>query len=258
MLKKLFSRRLSSTKAPQASLPAGQRLYAIGDIHGRLDLLQQLIRTIEEDDAARAPMDSTILFLGDLVDRGPESAQVVSYLLDLKQRRAPERTRFLLGNHEEVLLAAAAGDEKALRFFTKIGGRETILSYGISEERYDALDYSELLAEFQARVPVEHRAFITSFDDIIVLGDYAFVHAGIRSTEPLAAQRPKDLRWIREGFLDVTAPFEKVIVHGHTIVPDVEELPNRIALDTGAYRSGKLTAMGFEGSQRWVLSAVQK
>jgi serine/threonine protein phosphatase 1 len=258
MLKKLFPRRHSSAKAPKASLPEGQRLYAIGDVHGRLDLLQQLIQTIEEDDSARAPMDSTILFLGDLVDRGPESAQVLTYLLELKRRRAPERTRFLLGNHEEVFLAAAEGDEKALRFFTKIGGRETILSYGISEECYDALDYPELLQEFQAHLPAEHRDFVTSFEDIVVLGDYAFVHAGIRSTEPLAAQRPKDLRWIREGFLDVTAPFEKVIVHGHTIVPEVEELPNRIALDTGAYRSGKLTAMGFEGTQRWILNAVQK
>ena len=258
MLKKLFSRRQYSTKAPVASLPEGQRLYAIGDIHGRLDLLEPLIGSIEDDDSARGSVHSTILFLGDLVDRGPESAQVVAYLMDLKRRRAPESTRFLLGNHEEVFLAAASGDEKALRFFTKIGGRETILSYGISNELYDSLDYPELLSAFQARVPSEHVEFIAAFEDIVVLGDYAFVHAGIRSTEPLASQRPKDLRWIREGFLDVTAPFEKVIVHGHTIVPDVEELPNRIALDTGAYRSGKLTAMGFEGDQRWILSAVQK
>ncbi|MBB5710520.1 metallophosphoesterase family protein [Sphingomonas xinjiangensis] len=258
MLKKLFSKRPRPGKTPSASLPEGQRVYAIGDIHGRLDLLKQLVVTIEQDDAARPATQTTILFLGDLVDRGPESAQVVSYLMDLQRRSPVGRVRLLLGNHEEVFLSAATGDEKALRFFTKIGGRETILSYGISEERYDALDYAELLTEFQARVPAEHTDFISSFEDMLVLGDYVFVHAGIRPTEPLAAQKPKDLRWIREGFLDVTTPFEKVVVHGHTIVADVEELPNRIALDTGAYRSGKLTAMGFEADQRWVLSAIQK
>lgn len=96
---------------------------------------------------------------------------------------------------------------------------------------------------------------MSGFEDLIVLGDYAFVHAGIRASEPLSRQNTKDLRWIREGFLDATGPFEKAVVHGHTIVAEVEELPNRIALDTGAYRSRKLTAMGFEQDRRWILSA---
>ncbi|UYY58527.1 metallophosphoesterase family protein [Sphingomonas sp. S2-65] len=255
MLKNLFSRRPRASKAPQASLPEGERVYAVGDIHGRLDLLEQLIATIEHDDARRDPANTTIIFLGDLIDRGPQSAQVIDRLSRFQRERAEGATRLLLGNHEEVFLTAAAGDEKSLRFFTKIGGRETILSYGMTEEQYDQLDYPDLLAAFQQSVPAEHVAFLSGFEDLIVLGDYAFVHAGIRPTEPLSRQNSKDLRWIREGFLDVTGPFEKVVVHGHTIVADVEELPNRIALDTGAYRSGKLTAMGFEADRRWILSA---
>jgi len=255
MLKNLFSRRQRTNAAPRASLPEGERVYAVGDIHGRLDLLDQLIAAIEQDDASRVPSNTTIIFLGDLIDRGPQSAQVIDRLLLFQRERADGTTRLLLGNHEEVFLTVAAGDEKALRFFTKIGGRETILSYGITEERYNLLDYPALLTEFQQRVPAEHVTFVSGFEDLIVLGDYAFVHAGIRPSEPLSRQNTKDLRWIREGFLDAAGPFEKVVVHGHTIVAEVEELPNRIALDTGAYRSGKLTAMGFEQGQRWILSA---
>lgn len=237
------------------TFPAGSRGYAIGDIHGRLDLLEQLIERIAADDAARTPADTNLIFLGDLVDRGPESAQVVEYLRQLEQRRAPGSTRFLLGNHEEVFLAALE-DEKALRFFTRIGGKETIFSYGISPEAYAELGYTELLAMLREQVPAEHIAFLSRFEDMILMGDYAFVHAGIRPSEPLERQRAKDLRWIREEFIEHSKPLEKLIVHGHTIAADVEVTPHRIGLDTGAYASGKLTAMGFEGEQRWVIDTA--
>lgn len=255
MISKLLRGRRPSPREPQAAIPGDQRIYAIGDIHGRLDLLEQLVERIAADDAGRGASDTTLIFLGDLVDRGPQSAQVVEYLMQLEQRRAPGSTRFLLGNHEEVFLAALE-DEKALRFFIRIGGKETILSYGIAAERYNSLDYADLRAELQAQVPAEHVAFVSRFEDLILVGDYAFVHAGIRPSEPLDRQRAKDLRWIREEFIEHSGPLEKLIVHGHTITADVEVTPNRIGLDTGAYASGKLTAMGFEGDQRWVIDTA--
>jgi len=242
-----------AARAMEASLPEGQRIYAIGDIHGRLDLLDHLLALVAEDDANR-PGESQIIFLGDLIDRGPHSAQVVERALRLRQAR-PD-TRLLLGNHEEVFLKALNGDLKALSFFVRIGGRETILSYGLDEQTYNDATFEELLELLRARVPREHIDFLESFEDLIVAGDYAFVHAGIRPNEPLSCQRPSDLRWIRDDFLRHGSPFEKIIVHGHTIAEDVEQRPNRIGLDTGAYASGKLTAMGFEGDERWILQAV--
>jgi len=238
------------------ALPQGQRVYAIGDIHGRLDLLDDLLARIHADERARGGEAATLIFLGDLVDRGPNSAQVVERLFQLNAAHGNGRVRFLLGNHEEVFIATLSGDEQALRLFTKIGGRETILSYGVGEGEYRDLDYAELLAAVQRVVPQHHIDFLSSFEDLIILGDYAFVHAGVRPGAPLARQSVKDLRWIRNEFLSYRGEHEKVVVHGHTITDEVEQLPYRIGLDTGAYASGKLTAMGFEGQERWILQAV--
>lgn len=232
-------------------MPEGRRFYAIGDIHGRFDLLEGLIERIDRDDRDRSGPNGELIFLGDLVDRGPQSARVVERLMALAQERPG--TRFLAGNHEEVFLQALSGDLKALRFFTRIGGRETILSYGISPADYASADYDELARMFAAAVPSAHREFLESFEDMIVEGDYAFVHAGVRPGVTLDEQRQSDLRWIREDFLSARMPFEKVIVHGHTIFNEVVDLPHRIGLDTGAHQSGTLTAMGFEGSKRWIV-----
>ena len=252
MFAKLFRSRPAAPAAPMGSIPAGQRIYAIGDIHGRLDLLEDLMRRVTADDGTHAPAETILIFLGDLVDRGPDSAQVISYLQQLANERPAGRTRFLAGNHEEVFLTSLEGDEKALRFFTRIGGRETILSYGISEAEYNALDYAELATALQARVPATHRDFLSGFEDMIVIGDYVFVHAGVRPGESLARQRTKDLRWIRNEFIEHGGPFEKIVIHGHTITENVEMTAHRIGIDTGAYASGKLTAMGFEGDRRGV------
>lgn len=251
MLSKLFRPRVKTSPAAQASVPHGIRIYAVGDIHGKLDLLDRLLADIVVDDASRPAAETHLVFLGDLIDRGPQSAEVIDRLLALSTSRP--NTHFLLGNHEEVFLKVLRGDTKALPFFTRIGGRETILSYGVSEQQYQEADYSELLELVQARVPAEHISFLERFEDLLIWGDYAFVHAGIRPGEPLAKQRQSDLRWIREEFLSYSQPLEKIIVHGHTITDDVEELPNRIGIDTGAYLSGKLTAMCFEGPTRWQL-----
>lgn len=237
--------------APDGAVPPGQRVYAIGDIHGRLDLLDDLLARIDLDRRMRGPMDTTVIFLGDLIDRGPDSAQVVERLRLLKSQDSS--IRFLLGNHEEVFLKALAGEKGALQFFIRIGGKATILSYQVSEAEYLASDYPALLELLRARVPPEHVGFISTFEDLIVIGDYAFVHAGIDPAAPIAEQSPAKLRWIREGFLDHREALEKIVVHGHTISGTVEERAHRIGIDTGAYASGRLTALGLEGRARWYL-----
>lgn len=256
MLKALLRRKPRLSPIDQASLPDGLRVYAIGDIHGRRDLLDRLLDQIAADDRARGPSDMHIVFLGDLMDRGPDSAGVIDRAMDLAQTMG-QNCHFLMGNHEEVYLAAATGDEKLVRFFCKIGGRETILSYDISPQDYNALDMEQLAARIPDLFPQRHIDFIARFKDRIVMGDYAFVHAGIRPGIPIDQQRPKDLRWIREDFILDEAPHDKLIVHGHTITDDVEECPNRIGIDTGAYMSGMLTALGLEGGNRWYLKTGQ-
>ncbi|MGI9361263.1 MAG: metallophosphoesterase family protein [Parasphingorhabdus sp.] len=251
MLNRLFKKKSRIRPLDSATIPAGRRVYAIGDIHGRNDLLQQLIAKIFDDDASRDAAKSEIIFLGDLVDRGPDSSGVIETAMRLKQDHG--NVRFLMGNHEEVFLQAASGSEKAARFFTRIGGKETILSYDISLQEYMGLDSAELAARLPDLIPARHIDFVKAFEDQIVIGDYAFVHAGIRPGVPLEAQKPKDLRWIREEFLAEKDPHEKVIVYGHTINGEVIEMGNRIGIDTGAYYTEKLSALALEGDQRWYL-----
>jgi len=256
MLKALLRRKPKLAPIDTACLPEGRRVYAIGDIHGRRDLLDQLLDQIVEDDRQRESADTHIVFLGDLVDRGPDSAGVIERAMELAQTLG-DRVHFLMGNHEEVYLGAATGDEKLVRFFCKIGGRETILSYDITPQEYNALDMEKLAARIPALLPQRHVDFLAGFEDRIVMGDYAFVHAGVRPGVPIEEQLPKDLRWIREEFIVDEAPHDKLIVHGHTITDDVEECSNRIGIDTGAYMSGMLTALALEGKQRWYLKTGQ-
>lgn len=250
MLKKLLRARRASAP-PAAAVPDGERVYAIGDVHGCADLLDQLLGRIAEDDAARGPARTILVFLGDLVDRGPASAAVIERLRLLAEERAD--THFLLGNHEEVFLEALKGEPKALRMFCRIGGRETIMSYGVDAADYDRMDYEELHAAMQVRVPAEHRAFLDRFEDMVIVGDYVFVHAGIRPGTDLADQRTSDLRWIRNPFLSHDRPLEKIVVHGHTISEELDVQPHRIGVDTGAYETGRLTALGLQGTERWTL-----
>jgi serine/threonine protein phosphatase 1 len=197
-----------------------------------------------------------LIFLGDLIDRGPESADVVERLRHIHDKTCAASTRFILGNHEEVFLAVLAGDTDALRLFHRIGGYETLLSYGIPDEEYRELPSDELVERIAASVPQKHIEFLKSFENLIVVGDYAFVHAGVRPGRALSDQKSKDLRWIRNEFLRHPQTFEKVVVHGHSISHDVEILPNRIGIDTGAYASGKLTALGLEGHDQWVVQTT--
>jgi serine/threonine protein phosphatase 1 len=231
---------------------AGARAYAVGDIHGRLDLLDALLRRVEEDIAARPPRKTYIVFLGDLVDRGPDSAGVVERLRTWRPRHG--KPVFLGGNHEEVLLRILGGDASILPDWLKFGGAECARSYGIDVDALRRMEDDEAIAAIRAGVPRAHREFLEHFADTFAFGDYLFVHAGIRPGLAIEDQDPRDLRWIRDPFLSDAKEHGFIVVHGHTIVPEVDERPNRIAIDTGAYHSGVLTALGVEEAERWFIA----
>ncbi len=241
------------TQPRTEQVPDGVRVYAIGDIHGRLDLLDDLLARIAEDDRARGNgVETQYIFLGDLIDRGPDSRGVVDRLLAFSKSGA--NVRFLMGNHEQVFLRALAGDRPALRFLVRIGGRETLLSYGIGEEDYRALDFDALACQAAEKVPADHLEFLGGFEDWIEVGDYLFVHAGVRPGLAIEEQVQSDLCWIREEFLSHRDSFGRIVVHGHSITEDIDVRSNRIGIDTGAFASGRLTAIGLEGDERWFLS----
>lgn len=257
MLDWLLGRKAAAAR-PDPAIPAGERVYAIGDVHGRLDLLTLLLAQIDADDAARPDAATSVIFLGDLVDRGPDSAGVIAAAMAYRDRSeaAGRRVRFLMGNHEEMFLESISGNVRALRYFVKYGGRETILSYGLSRTDYDALDFDQLADRLLTLVPRAHADFVRDFEHAIIIGDYAFVHAGIRPGTPIAEQAAKDMRWIREDFLASDAAHEKMIVFGHTIFDAVDRPGNRIGVDTGAYRTGILSAVALEGAEQRILQAV--
>lgn len=245
---------LKSKRAARArpSVPAGARVYAIGDIHGRLDCLRALLDRIGEDNDTRGPADVHLILLGDLIDRGPDSAGVVRLARAMQQ--GSDNVRILKGNHEEVLIEAYHGDARATRGLIEIGGGPTLASYGIGEEEAGEGTFEDLAALIGARIPAEDVDFLDAGEDMVRMGDYLFVHAGIRPGVPFEEQRGNDLRWIRGEFLRSTADHSAVVVHGHTITDAVDEQANRIGIDTGAHRSGVLTAIGLEGEDRWFLS----
>lgn len=241
-------RQFFSPPGPNAepAIPAGQRIYAMGDIHGRLDLLDAMIEAIEQDDRERGGAKSTVILLGDLVDRGPDSAGVIARARAWQARRD---LRILAGNHEEMFIESFRRKD-VLRHFLRFGGRETLLSYGIEPRVRSRGDLEAVQALMAQIVPQEDVDFIRTFEELIVVGDYAFVHAGIEPEVALKQQQGQNLRWIREPFLSHTQPHSHVIVHGHTITPRAEIMPNRIGIDTGAFNSGRLTTLVLEGTSR--------
>lgn len=225
-------------------VPDGHRVYAIGDIHGCDDLFAELIALIERD-AAETSAHKTLILLGDLIDRGPCSKQVIDRAIGLAERWPG--MRWLLGNHEEVFLKALQGDPQMVRYFVQIGGEPTIHSYGLTGDEYYRLTFEELADRLPALVPEAHKQFLARSEDHVQIGDYLFVHAGIRPGVPMEQQKKSDLRWIRGEFLSDRRDHGAIVVHGHTITDDVEVRPNRIGIDTGAYQSGVLTAIVIEG-----------
>jgi len=249
-LKQIFAR---SDEAMLPAVPTGHRVYAIGDIHGRRDLFEALVAAIDADDEAAEPAETTVVLLGDLVDRGPESAGVIALARQWQARRS---VRILGGNHEEMFLRGF--DElEVFRHFLRHGGRETVLSYGIDRARFLQATMEEAQQLMRDCVPVEDIAFLETFEDMVTVGDYLFVHAGIDPSVPLDEQKRRDLRWIREPFLSHPDSHGPVVLHGHTISDAPEDCGNRIGIDTGAFMSGRLTALVLEGTGRRYFEAFE-
>lgn len=230
----------------------GERIYAIGDIHGRYDLLRMLLDRIgEHSEALPAPQALHIVVLGDLVDRGPDSAKVVEFLQSLQS--ASDQIVVLMGNHEEAMLRSIAGDFGVLQRWLDVGGAETLASYGLQLPRPDE-NLAKYTRYLKASLPAPQMRWLSGLPLTARSGDYFFCHAGVRPGVSLARQARNDLLWIRDDFIDVPANHGAVIVHGHTIEPEVTFRENRIGLDTGAYRSGVLSAVYLEGDKREVIS----
>lgn len=235
-------------------VPDGQRVYAIGDIHGRDDLFAQLLTKVEADDAARGKAFTTLILLGDLVDRGPDSASVIERAIGLG---APfDKVVMLIGNHEECFLAALTGELKRVRYFIRIGGDATIRSYWGDDASYAAASFEEVARRLPDVVPRSHVDFLGRGEDMVRIGDYVFVHAGVRPGVPLERQKLSDLRWIREEFIEGEHDHGATIIYGHTISDAVDEASDRIGIDTGAYLTGRLTAIGLEDNKRWFLDTA--
>jgi serine/threonine protein phosphatase 1 len=228
-----------------ATLPNNHRLYCIGDIHGRLDLLSALHQKIEED-AEHYKGIKTIVYLGDYVDRGMDSKGTIDCLLE---DRFPDFKKvFLLGNHEQLLLQFLLNNDPGIASnWLQYGGLMTLVSYGVEFRGIPtAKDINRIRKEFEEKLPATHLSFIQNLRFSYEAGDYFFVHAGIKPKVKLQNQQPEDLIWIRNEFLNSELFHEKIIVHGHSVSSKPEYLPNRIGIDTGAYYSGKLSCAVFE------------
>lgn len=226
----------------------------MGDVHGRLDLLDRLLAVIEADLESRPARKAMLVFLGDLIDRGPDSRGVVERIRTY--RHDAMRHYCLAGNHEEVLLRLLAGESGILDSWLKYGGAECFRSYGGDPASLSDLDEHAALGMIKGAIPDEHADFIANFADTMAFGDYLFVHAGIRPGIELSLQSQSDLRWIRTPFLDHDGDHGFVVVHGHTITDGVDLRINRIGIDTGAYRTGVLTALVVEGEERRTLDTA--
>lgn len=252
----MFSRFTRRSRAARAAPrvwhgPPGARAYAIGDVHGRLDLLKRMLEVINDDRRQTGPARDYLILLGDLIDRGPASRGVIECLMALPRDM---RSVFLMGNHEEMMLRVLSDEPEAVHQWLTFGGYEFAQSYGVEVGKLAALHPADAAAVIRARVPSAHLDFVEDFADSFTFGDYLFVHAGLRPGRKLDEQDTHDLRWIREEFIDDDSDHGCMVVHGHTISAQAEEMENRIGIDTGAYQTGILTALRIEGDQRRILT----
>ncbi len=244
--------------------PPGSRLYAIGDVHGQLPLLQDLHEAIRRDLEQNAPKRVVVVYLGDYVDRGSESRGVIELLSS--GRGLPENgveRVYLAGNHEDMMLTALdpaeAGTARGAGLtmtWLQNGGVQTLASYDVKADT--ALPFTKLAdsirTAMQEAMPAHHQRFLDGLKPYHQEGGYLFVHAGIRPGVPLEQQSREDLFWIRKDFLDCREPHPFVVVHGHTPCRLPEMLDNRICVDTGAFATGRLTCAVFEGTERRLLN----
>jgi serine/threonine protein phosphatase 1 len=226
-----------------ASAPAGTRIYAVGDIHGRADLLSEIIARID-DDIRRRPIEHTVeVYLGDYIDRGPHSKTVIDLLAI---RLVRNQAICLRGNHETVM-EDFFQDPTVLRYWQQLGGMQTLASYGVYPRDRAETEF-DLHRRFLRAFPRVHELFLQCLRYHFACGDFLFVHAGVRPNIPLDQQDPNDLIWIRHEFLDSAENHGRFIVHGHTPVPHPDIRHNRINIDTGAWKTGTLTCIAIEGA----------
>jgi serine/threonine protein phosphatase 1 len=237
--------------------PAGMRLYAIGDVHGRLDLLAAMHREIEAEIEQVQPADWRVIHLGDYVDRGPDSKGVIDFLIEAEKR--DPRHLMLAGNHDMGFLDFLR-DADPDGLFMRFGGIQTAQSYGVTLAAgngwfsdVDTVLQQGHTALVQA-VPQSHVDLLRSLPFSMSFGDFFFCHAGVRPGIPLEQQSPQDLIWIREVFHDHAGLYPKIVVHGHTPVPEAEVMANRVNVDTLAWQSGNLTALVVAGAEKRILT----
>jgi len=250
MLRRFFRRAAPASPAPRASLPESVRVYAVGDVHGRSDLLDGVLAGIDRHRRDSPPARCIEVYLGDYVDRGPDSPGVLDRMAASLEAQEPDRTVVALwGNHEEMMCSALK-DPARLPLWAHNGGFETLMSYGVSvTTRVGPDEAARLMDEFRQALPAAHKRFLLALTDSFACGGYFFAHAGVRPGVPLEAQDREDLLWIREEFTGSSEDFGAVVVHGHTPAVDVEVRPNRINIDTGAYLTNRLTCLVLEGDR---------
>jgi len=240
----------SSAKRRKPSLPDGICIYAVSDIHGCADQLAKVFTAIDHHLSRVQPKRPIQVFLGDYVDRGPASRQVIDMLIDRGQRH---ETIFLKGNHEAMLLDLLR-DPEIFPTFKQYGGLPTLLSYGLTPSvNPDQNEQRALIGELAQKISGPHRRFFDDLRSKFLCGDFLFVHAGVRPGIPLAQQKEEDLFWIRDEFLSCDKDFGKFIVHGHTPVSKPDIRPNRINIDTGAYATGVLTLLTIQGDHMFTI-----
>lgn len=249
----MFARRRPRLTRP--SIPKGHRVYAIGDVHGELDLLQALLTRVAVDNQDRDPAQTTLVFLGDFIDRGSGAASLLRMFADLRD----SNVIVLKGNHEAALVDVYRGDQEALPFWLKFGGQATMVGLGIDQNLLNTASAEVVLSALQSCLQEEVVDWLAALPHSWVLGDYVFVHAGIKPGVRLEKQDPDDLLWIRKPFLTSRRRHEKIIIHGHTVEPGSPRLGgNRIGIDTGAFEHGCLTALGLENDQQWLIQSTDR
>jgi serine/threonine protein phosphatase 1 len=239
---------------PEARGPDGMLIYAIGDVHGRLDLLAEMHARIAAEIMRVRPADWRIVHLGDYVDRGPDSSGVIEFLV--RQTARDGRILSLAGNHDVGFLDFLAEPDPVGLFATN-GGVETARSYGVELDLFSMDGFGESWRALAAAVPQSHRDFLRALKFSVVFGDFFFCHAGIRPGVAFDAQDPFDLTWIRDEFHLHRELYPKVVVHGHTPVREPEICDNRVNLDTGAFASGRLTALAVDGAEKRLLTVEE-